>query len=61
MKYWWILKAKKVIDFLFFFYILLFVQQTSQQLGYVAAITLRAAAAECDADLTCMLIVSFVH
>ncbi len=45
-----ILKATEVIDFLFF--------HSSWLFGYLAAITLRAAAAECDVDLTRMLIVS---
>ncbi len=45
-----ILKATEVIDFLFF--------HSSWLLGYLAAITLRAAAAECDVDLTRMLVVS---
>ncbi len=49
-----------MIDFLFFLLFLMNRHHSSWLLGYLAAITLRASAAERNVDLTCMLVLSFV-
>ncbi len=50
------LKAIKVIDFLFFSFVLGLIDITAAGYYYLPAIVLKAAAAESDADLTCILL-----
>ncbi len=50
------LKAIKVIDFLFFFFFVLgLIDITAAGYYYLPAIPLKVAAAESDADLTCII------